>query len=82
MTLPELKLDNNMDTIYIGYTCPRCNTKINVGVGSPACPDCGKPMVADAKPHSSVYANITCKKCGAVYGLAISDKCACGERFE
>lgn len=82
MILPALKSVNKMNTAFIGYECPKCHSTIRVGVGSPVCPSCGTAMVADTKPESAVYAGVTCKKCGAVYGVTTSNVCACGEPFE
>jgi DNA-directed RNA polymerase subunit RPC12/RpoP len=72
-------------TNYIGYKCPRCNSKVSVGVtfGDPTCPQCGTKMVPDDKPVAQVYTNVTCSKCGSFYGMVIGDKCGtCGTPFE
>ena len=74
-----------MPTSYVGYKCPNCQSKVNMGIvsGEPDCPSCGTMMVPDTDPQFGVYAKVTCKKCGATYGLAISNNCGnCGEPFE
>jgi len=73
-----------MFTNYVGFKCPRCNSKVGVGIGigEPTCPSCGTLMVADDAPISNVYANVTCKKCGTSYGMVIGNTCQCGEPFE
>ncbi len=66
---------------YFGYHCPRCGSSVQVGVGTPSCPSCGKAMVPNPKARPSA-ANVYCKKCNAAFGLVTTDRCpTCGGPF-
>jgi hypothetical protein len=67
-------------TNYFGFECPRCNSTVDIGVGSgdPTCPTCGTPMVPNTESRGAA-ANVYCKTCKAAYGLVNSNRCPqCG----
>lgn len=71
-------------TNFYGFICSNknCNTTINVGSGDPICPMCGSQMIPN-KNGTSVGVNVSCKKCGSIFGMIDSDKCPnCGTNFE
>jgi DNA-directed RNA polymerase subunit RPC12/RpoP len=53
---------------FFGYKCPRCGSKVNVGVGEPVCSNCGVPMVPDPE-GASTGVNIVCNHCGTSAGM-------------
>ena len=72
-------------TSFFGYKCPKCNSKISVGVmlggDAPMCPGCEVPMVPDREAQASA-ANVYCPNCKTAFGLVNSDRCpTCGGPF-
>jgi hypothetical protein len=70
---------------FFGYKCPRCNSKVSVGVTTEEseirCPSCNSIMVPDEEGQASA-ANVYCPKCNASFGLVTSDRCPiCGGPF-
>ena len=71
---------------FFGYKCPKCNSKITVGVVAGAdelnCPNCGTTMVPDDEGQASA-GNVYCPNCNSTFGLVTSDRCPeCGGEFE
>lgn len=70
---------------FFGYKCPKCNSKITVGLSIGAetieCPNCHTLMVSDEEGQASA-GNVYCPQCKAGFGLVLSDKCpTCGGPF-
>lgn len=70
---------------FFGYKCPRCNSKVtvglNVGSGTLECPSCHVEMVPDEEGQASA-GNVYCPHCKAAFSLVLLDKCPiCGGPF-
>ncbi len=70
---------------FYGYKCPKCNSKITVGVLVGAkelhCPNCNIVMVPDQDGQASA-SNVYCPNCKNTYGIVSSDRCPiCGGPF-